>query len=820
MIENPEIDLAWNFVNNTDRNIFLTGKAGTGKTTFLHRLKNESFKRLVVVAPTGVAAINAGGVTIHSFFQLPFGPILPETTSNQGNSFSKKFSKKKINIIKSLDLLVIDEISMVRADLLDGIDQVLRRFRDRSKVFGGVQLLMIGDLQQLSPVIRDEEWQLLREFYKTGFFFGSTAYQSSNALSIELKKIYRQESEDFIKILNEIRNDSLSPESSETLNKRYVPNFSPAEGDGYITLTTHNNRADRINSVELEKLKNKSFVYEAEIQGKFPEYTYPTHLELELKVGAQVMFVKNDSSQEKRYFNGKIGTIVKLDEDEVVVRCPGDSSNIITSPEIWKNIQYTIKPETKEIVEEEIGSFSQIPLRLAWAITIHKSQGLTFEKVIIDAQEAFAHGQTYVALSRCKTLEGIVLTEPLSRKSIINNHEVASFSKNAEDNQPDSSILETSEKVYQLNLIDEIFNFHSFLYPVSRIIDIYYKNKGSIEGNLVDQLTILKEKGVTELLKINTSFKLQLKKISEDEAPENNLALQERFKKAVLYFETHLQEFIRKPLEELKFTTDNKAVKEDVTNQLNNLEEMVALKEFCFKGLKNGFETLKYLDLRAKAALQEVEKPKRTKDDFVASTEHKELFETLRELRKVFSEEEDIPPYQVFTQKALFEMCQILPTTLTELRTVADIGKVRIEKYGAEILDVIREYCQENDIEPKKVSKTAPKNGSTQQISYGLFKSGMSIPEIAKQRDLTPGTIESHLITFLASGKINITDLMPEEKYIELKKIMETVPYESFGDLKSKIDAKFSYGDLRMVSNTLALNKETISEANLPKAIK
>src|SRR5690554_1669178 len=283
MIENPEIDLAWNFVNYTDRNIFLTGKAGTGKTTFLHRLKTGSLKRMAVVAPTGVAAINAGGVTIHSFFQLPFGPILPESANAQSNSFSKKFSKKKINIIKSLDLLVIDEVSMVRADLLDGIDQVLRRFRDRSKPFGGVQLLLIGDLQQLSPVIKNDEWQLLKQYYNTGFFFGSNSFQNSNALTIELKHIYRQESEDFIKILNEIRNNSLTHESSEILNKRYIPDFSTQDGAGYITLTTHNNRADRINAAELKKLKEKIFIYEAEVEEKFPEYTYPTHLELKLK---------------------------------------------------------------------------------------------------------------------------------------------------------------------------------------------------------------------------------------------------------------------------------------------------------------------------------------------------------------------------------------------------------------------------------------------------------------------------------------------------------------------------------------------------------
>lgn len=803
MLKNPEIDLAWDFVNNTDRNIFLTGKAGTGKTTFLHKLKNESLKRLVVVAPTGVAAINAGGVTIHSFFQLPFGPILPETGNLQNNSFSKKFSRNKINIIKSLDLLIIDEISMVRADLLDGIDQVLRRFRDRNKPFGGTQLLMIGDLQQLSPVIKDDEWQLLKQHYSTGFFFGSNAFQTSNAISIELKHIYRQESEDFIKILNEIRNNRLSPASSKVLNARYLPDFSPHAEDGYITLTTHNNRADRINSVELEKLKKKSFLFEADTEGQFPEYTYPTHLDLELKIGAQVMFIKNDSSPEKRYFNGKIGTVVSLDEDEVLVKCPDDEFPIVTTVEVWKNINYSIQQKTKEIVEDEIGSFTQIPLRLAWAITIHKSQGLTFEKVIIDAGEAFAHGQTYVALSRCKTLEGIVLTGPLSQRSIINNPEVALFNKNAEENQPDSSILASSEKSYQLNLIDEIFNYYSFLHPVDRIIDIYYKNRGSIQGNILEQLSFLKDKGIKELLKINAAFKSELVKLSITIAPENNSALQERFKKAIDYFEKFTDDTIRKSLNELNYTTDNKAIKQDIENQLETLENLLAIKSFCFRGLKNGFKTSEYLSLRAKAVLQKEEKPKRTKKDVIASTEHPALFEKLRELRTNFSIDEDIPPYQVFTQKALFEMCQILPNTLKQLRKITDIGKVRLEKYGSEILEIINDYCETNDIDPKAEAPIMPKKSGTQQISYELFKSGMSVLEIAKERGLTAGTIEGHLCTFLETGEIKITDLMPEEKFMELKKIMETVPFEGFGDLKNKIDEKFSYNDLRMVSHAI-----------------
>ncbi len=518
MLKNPELELASDFVEKTDRSIFLTGRAGTGKTTFLHSIKLNSLKRLVVVAPTGVAAINAKGVTIHSFFQMPFGPILPDAGQmpNSRTSFNRKFNRNKIDIIRSLDLLIIDEISMVRADLLDGIDQVLRRYKDRAKVFGGVQVLMIGDLQQLSPVVKNNEWEMLKTYYKTPYFFSSRAFQQCDAIGIELQHIYRQDNEKFIGILNEIRNNKLTAKSANELNKRYMPDFIPAKDDGYITLTTHNNRANDMNRLELKKIKSKSFFYTADVEGKFPEYSYPTYKELELKKDAQVMFIKNDSSPEKRYFNGKIGKIIHLNAEEITVQCSGDAFEIVCKREIWENMTYSIDQKSKEISENWIGSFSQIPLRLAWAITIHKSQGLTFDKAIIDAKASFAHGQTYVALSRCRTLEGIVLKSAISEKSIINDSRVLSFNKNIEDNPPTDDILKESLKIYQLNLISELFNYYTFLYPVKRLIDIYYKNRSSLEGRIIEPLTILKEEGIVKLLQISDGFSNQLKELSEE----------------------------------------------------------------------------------------------------------------------------------------------------------------------------------------------------------------------------------------------------------------------------------------------------------------
>jgi len=821
MRKNQELDLAWNFVEKTDRNIFLTGNAGTGKTTFLHKIKRESLKRLVVVAPTGVAAINAKGVTIHSFFQMPFGPIIPGVEQNNSNSFKHKFSKIKIDIIRSLDLLIIDEISMVRSDLLDGIDQVLKRYKNRNKIFGGVQVLMIGDLQQLSPVVKPNEWELLRRHYDTPYFFSSNTFQKSHAISIELKHIYRQDNEEFIAILNEVRNNNLSLKSATVLNNRFQPDFVPDKNEGYITLTTHNNRADTINELELNKLKLKSQFYSAEINGKFNEHAYPTSEKLELKVGAQVMFIKNDSSIEKRYFNGKIGTITYLENDFVTVQCLDDENEIEATAEVWENVSYTINQETKQISENIVGSFSQIPLRLAWAITIHKSQGLTFEKAIIDAEASFAHGQTYVALSRCKSLEGIVLKTKIKESSIINDNRVATFTKSVEDNLPNETDLTDSQKIYQLNLLEELFNYFDFIYPLKRIIDIYYSNRTSIEGNIIEIIPAIKD-NVIRLLKISTTFKNQLNELSTSvNNLEDDKKLQERIHKAIAYFTEFTNEKINLLFKTVNFTTDNKQIKKDLNKQFDKIEDLIFNKIYCLKGLSEKFSVIKYLDLRAKSVLEKSEsslKKSKKKRAEVTTTSHPELFEELRELRHIIAHSENLNHFQIFTQKSLYEMSEYLPTTPNQLRSINGMGKIRVEKYGEEILEIILKYIAKNNIESnfdsegftlsETLTKTKKqKKGETQEISYSLFKSGMSIKEIAKKRGFVTGTIEGHLSQYILTGELNIEDLMPKDKYLELKKIMKTVDYEGLSDLKNKIDTKFTYAEIRMVN--MELNKES-----------
>ncbi|NQX85263.1 MAG: helix-turn-helix domain-containing protein [Flavobacteriaceae bacterium] len=796
MIQNEALELAYDFIENTDKNIFLTGKAGTGKTTFLHRIKRESLKRMVVVAPTGVAAINAKGVTIHSFFQLQFGPILPTHQSQSDNSVQRRFSKIKIDIIKSLDLLIIDEISMVRADVLDGIDEVLRRYKDRSKVFGGVQVLMIGDLQQLAPVIRPDEWQLLKDHYESAFFFSSKAYQQSQAVNIELKHIYRQENETFISVLNEVRRNALSDKSLKILNERFQPNFEPKKEDGYITLTTHNKSASEINKSQLDNLNTKSRVYIADIHKNFSEKNFPNDEHLQLKVGAQVMFIKNDSAFEKRYYNGKIGTITALNEDIVTVKC-GEYDIIEVGTETWENIKYHLDKETQNITEVLEGSYTQIPLRLAWAITIHKSQGLTFEHAIIDAESAFAHGQTYVALSRCKTLEGMILKTPITRSSIVNDHTVDGFNQFVEENEPTTKDLVQAKKQFQLNLISELFNFHNFLGPIQRLISLYYNNQNVIEGIMMAPLNSMKDEGVIPLLKIANNFKLQLQKLSENTSNiASNETIQERYKKGLNYFKTQIHNVIKAPLERIEYTTDNKQLEKKLKRQLELLDQNLIEKLYCFEHLSDTFSTVQFLNIRAKATL---EKPKHQRTSLRKSNlGHQNLFEELQYLRDTIAIAENIQHYQVFSQKSLYEICDDLPITKNQLLQIGGMGKIRVKKYGEEILDVIKAYCKANNIEVREDKPKAPIL-NTKQVSFGLFKSGLSISAIANKRNLTVNTIETHLSQYVSEGTLDITELIPKKKIINAKDLISTLHYERLSEVKEHLGADYSWGELRMI---------------------
>ncbi|MDR1758066.1 MAG: helix-turn-helix domain-containing protein [Bacteroidales bacterium] len=449
-------NMAREFVNETSHHVFLTGKAGTGKTTFLREIVKTTPKNVVVAAPTGVAAINAGGVTLHSLFQLPLSPYLP----NQKQDLSH-FSKQKMDVIRQIDLLIIDEVSMLRADTLDAIDAVARRIRRSPKSFGGMQMLYIGDMFQLPPVVKDEEWALLREYYQTQFFFHAHALRENIPVYIELKKVYRQQDQSFIDLLNRVRNNVLKPEDFDTLNNRFHPGFTPTKDAKFITLTTHNYQADKINAEKLQQLQAKTFEYEGTIDNDFPDHMLPCEKILQLKEGAQIMFVKNDSEPEKQYYNGKIGTITKISKDEIWVLCENEDNEILLHTETWENNRYTFNKESGEMETEVLGTFTQFPLRLAWAITVHKSQGLTFNHVILDISRSFAAGQAYVALSRCTSLEGLILQSRLSPSAIQTDRYAIELSARECSKTDLEKILKEQKLIFWIERVQKCFDLKS-----------------------------------------------------------------------------------------------------------------------------------------------------------------------------------------------------------------------------------------------------------------------------------------------------------------------------------------------------------------------
>ena len=560
---NKELRTAWEFVEKTGRSVFLTGKAGTGKTTFLRKVVEESRKRVVVVAPTGIAAINAGGVTIHSFFQLPLHPFIP------GARIESKFafSKEKRSIIKTTDLLVIDEISMVRCDVLDAIDSVLRRFRNRFKPFGGVQLLMIGDLQQLTPVVTDEEAQLLSSYYPTPYFFGSRALSAVDYVTIELKEVYRQQDEKFISVLNAVRGGHPSADVIRILNSRYDPNFAPSSDEGYIRLTTHNHIANSYNEKQLFLIDEPLHCFDAVIQGTFPEYSYPTECRLELKVGAQVMFVKNDPSSERRYFNGKIGVVTDFYEEYILVQCPDDDEKIAVEPLEWENCRYVINEATQEMETEVQGVFRQYPLRLAWAITIHKSQGLTFDRAIIDAASSFASGQVYVALSRCRTLEGMVLATPLHQNAVMTDMRVDDYIEGQEAAAARSvALLEDIKQEYHKELLGELFDFSELAHLQKRMLNICMEfPSGTVVGLAQKHNDILNSLN-SKVVPIGDKWQKLIRQKPYDEISTSEFDA--RIKNGCSYFLHELQETYGEFLEKTK---DIKAENKEILKRYDNI---------------------------------------------------------------------------------------------------------------------------------------------------------------------------------------------------------------------------------------------------------
>ena len=719
---NEQLDLAWQFVERTGVNVFLTGKAGTGKTTFLRCLKERSPKRMVVVAPTGVAAINARGVTIHSFFQFPLAPYIP------GGSFNSKdekyrFSKEKKNIIRTLDLLVIDEISMVRADLLDQIDAVLRLHKDRHRPFGGVQLLMIGDLSQLAPVVKDSEWTLLREYYRTPYFFGSHALQQTRHVTIELTHVYRQSDRTFINILNEVRENRLTPASLARLNSRVVESGKmmaegsrpednchlssldfPLDTDGTIRLTTHNATANRYNEERMDALKGVRFTFKAQVTGTFPESSYPAEEKLVLKKGCQVMFLKNDS-QGSRYYNGKLGVVSSIDAERICVRGFDDNEEIEVEPDVWTNARYVIDKETKEIREEIEGEFHQYPLRLAWAITVHKSQGLTFDRAVLDVNAAFAAGQVYVALSRCRSLEGLALTAPLSPLSVKTDAVVTDYMNvELEQAQQTAGHLSALERDYYLAMLTELFNFKTLEVDFHRMLRLLDEHLYKVYPLLLKEYKQADERMAKEITAVSATFYRQYATLVMESAEyATDKLIAERIHKAACYFLGRLDDFIAPLMERASLDSDNKEVKERLTEATFNLKQSFAHKRYLLaRVVENGFNVSTYLKDKAIGLLnaEKPEKRERKKSatpekievDRDADIRHPRLFKKLRAWRSMRAEELGRPAYSVLSQKALIGIVNELPISGRELLRMPGFGKKSLEMFGREILAIVQEY--------------------------------------------------------------------------------------------------------------------------------
>lgn len=707
-------DLAFRFITETNLNVYLTGKAGTGKTTFLKYLRDTSHKNIVVAAPTGVAAINAGGVTLHSLFQLPFAPFIPGNTL-QDNTLTGhpllsqiRFNTQKRKILINMDLLVIDEVSMVAANTLDSIDIILKSIRKNyHQPFGGVQVLFIGDLHQLPPVVKREHMDLFRSVYKSVFFFDSQVLTTYPPIMVELKKVFRQSDDVFVDILNGIRDNKLTPNHLELLNKRLDPGFSTSENDGYITLTTHNSQADEINAKKIGGIKGKEFIFSAEIKDDFPPHMYPADVDLQLKKGAQVMFLKNDT-EEKQYFNGKIGTVVELGTNEIVVQCEDDYQTITVSKDVWENIHYKVDPVTREIEEEKLGSFKQYPLRLAWGITIHKSQGLTFEKLIVDAQKAFTNGQVYVALSRVTSLEGLVLTSPIGKQFLGASQNLKNWEEAHHKEEELPQKLEDSRIECIRQELLQVFDWHI---PVQEII----KLKAAVVA-IKDNLSPDCEPWIIEITenilannKVAKDFQSNIFKItSSPEFAKKQAELQSRLKAAASYFLPKmelLKEEIR--LHNLVVKTQKAATSldepiEEVNQFLHDL--LHRLKYFA----KGDFNLGEYLE-NGKINKQKQQKFKSTYESSstpkslvsASEIEHINLYQAIALFRKGVASKSNQPIYKVFSNNAIKELCRHLPKTEDQLLMVNGFGPIKVKMFGEDVLELIKGYCDDNMVPAK-----------------------------------------------------------------------------------------------------------------------
>lgn len=741
------------FINQTQRNIFLTGKAGTGKTTLLREIIKTTHKNVVVVAPTGIAALNAGGVTIHSMFQLPFAGFIPDNIAPQFSgsvTFETKqtltrhfrMSGIKKAVIRNMELLIIDEVSMLRADLLDAIDFMLQSVRKNKSAFGGVQVLFIGDLMQLPPVIRDEEWKTLRNYYNGKFFFHSHVIQRNPPLYIELSKIFRQTDAVFISVLNHLRNNRISQEDIRILNEYVNKDFDLKANKGYITLTTHNAKADTMNTKALEELDGKLITYRPEIIGDFPEKIYPVEAHLQLKVGAQIMFVKNDLSADKNFFNGKMGVVKSLSAEEILVHFPEENKTIEVEKYEWENIRYFVNPDTKEIEEEVLGTFVHYPIKLAWAITVHKSQGLTFDKAALDVSQVFLPGQAYVALSRLRSLEGLILLSPLQMNGISNDLDVMDYAENKANPEILAHSLQLETKKFMLEFLKASFDWND-LAQEWRNHQFSYNEKAE-NSEKSKHFTWAKNQTAIlwEIQEPARKFISQLNSLFSSENIDYQF-IEERVNAAYAYF--------FKPMDQLVYEI------------LWKLEEVKRIKKV--KAFYDELATLEELQVKAVLRLMKA-----------------------RLLVKMLASRETISKENLTSN----EIKSYKTNKLDEIR----------QKFKDQNSTLIDEGTDIERYAKKDKTKKAPKINTVLE-TYELWLEKNTIKEIAAIRKLTPQTIGGHIAKLIESGRIRITEILPEDKILELADVFRDYHEETLNPLKEKYGDKFTWDELKMYRASL-----------------
>lgn len=742
------------FINQTNKSLFLTGKAGTGKTTLLREIVETTHKNTIVVAPTGIAALNAGGVTIHSFFQLPFAAFIPDSNSEPMFADDVKFETRKTlrrhtlmnntkkALFKNLELLIVDEVSMLRADVLDAMDFVLKSVRRNQMPFGGVQVLFIGDLLQLPPVVRNAEWNVLRNYYAGNFFFHSHVIQQSPLLYIELDKIYRQKDDRFIEVLNNLRNNRVSENDVAVLNEFVNPNFDVKTIPGYITLTTHNAKADEMNATALESLKTKEFTFFPDIVGDFSEKIFPIEAKMTLKVGAQIIFIKNDLSFERNFFNGKMGIVKGLSFNEILVHFPEENKTIEVDRYEWQNIKYTVDPNTKEIKEEILGTYTHFPIKLAWAITVHKSQGLTFDRAVLDVSRVFLPGQAYVALSRLRSLEGLILLSPIRMNGLENDYDVMQYAnhKASKEKLENELHLETKRFVrdylmqtYSWFELSTLWRSHlqTYISEAERSKKNQFKKWAEKQSNNMDALLIHSEK-----------FVQQIRSLFHEE-PYNFQFVKERITKAYEYFFPKMDAMVF----EILYT-------------ITQVKRM--------KGMKAFFEELNELENAFIKAVLQMKKSQL-------------LLQILEEERTICKE--------TLTSLSIGEY------RINHLVSISQIMKATKNTLIEEEEDV--SYYE--DEKPKKKESKKP----TADITLDYWREDMSIAQIAEIRKLTTQTIYSHFSKLVKEDKVAITELLSEGKIKELKTLFKGKESTPLGDIKAETGNRFSWEELRLYKSSL-----------------